>query len=273
MKKILFFVSLALFTLLSACTSGSSPTNPNDPKNPTPGTVNKVGIVALATVSGVPGYELWSGVGSFVKAAGTPVNPYEPIDRCVAATIPSASTPGSPTTPTEDPVYLDAGDALTFRMNGSTYAVFPKKVDDKGVLGYQPTTTFAAPTSTVSLDIPGASNGFPAFSNVTMPAVASDFSFTPSNGVITAETRFTWTGSSPGAMVLFGNGKNAAGDSVFIFCSLKDDGEYVFPADVRTQLAGLANGKLGAAYRINSRIETRGDASLILLVYNTKVFF
>jgi hypothetical protein len=270
MKRFFVLLFLAICTFLASCNSTSNPTNPN---NPTPGTVNKVGIVALATVSGVPGYELWSGVGSFVKAAGTPVNPYEPIDRCVAATIPSASTPGSPTTPSEDPVYLDAGDALTFRMNGSTYAVFPKKVDDKGVLGYQPTTTFAAPTSTVSLDIPGASNGFPAFSNVTMPSVASDFTFSPSSGVITADTRFTWTGSSTGAMVLFGNGKNAAGDSIFIFCSLKDDGEYMFPADVRTQLAGLANGKLGAAYRINSRIETRGDASLILLVYNTKVFF
>jgi hypothetical protein len=240
--------------------------------NPPSGTVNKIGIIALAGGAGVANtsFDYWGGFGSFQTTTAAPFNPYEPTDLCFVAEVQNTAPPTNPTTPSQDPVYLDAGDALTLKSNGSTYAVFPKKINDKGEVGYVSTAELAAPTGTLMLDIPGASNGFPAFSNVTMPAVADDFSFTPSNGAITADTRFTWTGSGPGAMVLFGSGTAPTGNMVYLFCSLKDDGEYEFPADVKSQLTGLTNGRWGVAYRINSRTETRGDAALIMLVYRAK---
>jgi hypothetical protein len=257
------------YTLTATNEKGSNSEKVTVTVTPPSVAVNKVGIVALATIAGT---DFWSGVGSFTKAAGAFANPYEPLDLCAVATVDSTLPPNPTEPPDEKPVYLDAGDALSFKTNGTPYATFPKQVKDE-VIGYAPTAPLTAPTGTVSFDIPGASGGFPAFSNVVMPSLASDLSFQPASGVITPDTRFTWTGSSGGAMVLFGGGQTPTGDPIFLFCNLKDDGEYMFSTDVKAKLADMMGGKLQAAYRINSRIETKGDASLVLLVYRTKVFY
>jgi hypothetical protein len=105
-----------------------------------------------------------------------------------------------------------------------------------------------------------------------MPKIAQDFRFEPNHGKFSATTRFTWTGSGSGAMIIQGFGHNAADDFVFLYCNLKDDGAFEFPADIKLKLADVGDGQLQGASRINSRIETHGDASLLLMVGRTMSF-
>ncbi|WP_161884299.1 hypothetical protein [Deinococcus alpinitundrae] len=134
---------------------------------------------------------------------------------------------------------LDAGEAITFKKNGMTFAALARmdlQPQATPNYVYEAQNLVLSGLSDLTLNIPGASGGFPAFSDVPFPVPAPAFKVTmPTDlGAVTPTTRFAWTGASndPAAVVFLGVLK---GDTPF-FCTAHDDGSFTILNDFRDVL-------------------------------------
>lgn len=245
-------------------------------------TGGKVGNVFLAESSsaGMNGFAFVNGVGSFIETNqsvpgdGNFLAPL--LDTCFVLTD---EGPG-PIDPLPDfeGRSLDAGDPLTVNANGSVYATLTRQTSEvEGETLYSYITDFMNPPAPplpdtgLTLDIPGAEDGFPAFAGVALPSVAA-FALTgpEDTTAITTGTTFTWSGGANGtniAVVLFGSGEVGEAETVSFACYARDDGSFTFPADTQAALneAGFTTGSLVSAGRLASSSQTQGDALLNLV--------
>ena len=257
---------------------------PDDPDNqPPPGgadEVTKTGYVSLAQTS-VQGQTTYSGNGTFLgfqepRKLPTSGN-FFPNDVCYVS---AGSDTGGGTTDPNPPTFLDAGDALTLRANGTPYATLTKEDMDDGTVLYAsgPTTSLPPFNAGLTLDVPGAADGFPAFSGVAFPVPPADFTLTaPADPyVVTLDTVFTWSGADPSetGMRLAGTGQGAGDQAVNFTCFAVDDGSFSFPSTTRGELEGFGftTGFLDTASRVNYASQQRGDVGLVLSALNTQLF-
>jgi hypothetical protein len=180
--------------------------------------------------------------------------------------------PDDPIVPIDpEGVFLDAGDPLTVTANGQPYTTLNRQVQGD-IITYG--TNFMAPPpaplpDALSIAIPGAEGGFPAFS-AAFPSVPAFALTSPADvGNITVDTTFTWTGATADAAVLLIGGQELDEDTeVVFFCVTRDDGSFSFPPQTQEELAqaGFTSGFLGAAGRLGSASYTQADAALTLSV-------
>jgi hypothetical protein len=282
--RVLIIVALLFLT---ACGGGSTdnpntPNNPNNPNNPPGGTtkIKKLGTVALVAGTTL-GQTTRSGFGVFFEypeAIDVPKNPQFLVSDSCTVTVaePGTIPPENPNAPTA--TSLDAGDALTLE-SGEPYATLPKSVFEN-VISYasDPLTPLLPFPSSLTLDIPGATNGFPAFQDVAFPGIPAEFTLTqPSDPTtITKAATFAWTGaaSSDSFMQLFGSGQGTDNKTVGFYCLANDDGNFSFPAQTQSELdaAGFTTGSLLVATRSAFKQQLQGDAALFVTVGLSQTF-
>jgi hypothetical protein len=276
MARVLAFVLLS--GLFVACGTSS----PTDPNNPPGGTtkIKQLGSVSL-TETTAQGITTRGASGSFFEyseAVDVPNNPqFLDEDTCVIVTVAEDEIP--PTTP-EGPTAtsLDAGEALT--LNDGDYSTLLKQVFEDSIVYLSDVSTPLLPFPTsVTLDIPGATNGFPAFENVTFPSIPAAFTLTePSDpSTVTKATTFAWTGaaSSDSVMQLVGSGPGSGDIEVVFSCVASDDGSFSFPAQAQSQLdaLGFTTGSLSFANRSAIKQEVDGEAALYVSTGRSQAFF
>ncbi len=170
---------------------------------------------------------------------------------------------------------LDAGTELSLQSGSSVYTKLLKTAISGSIFySNNPITPLVAVPDNLTLSIPGSVTGFPAFTNVALPAFPADFSVTaPANGdPLALDGTITWDG-----------GLNASNSmNVFISSSLKDgpgaicfaidDGSFTVPANVKSafETAGATTAQLFFLSRSASRSETANGATLNLSVIRSK---
>ncbi len=285
-------VSIFLVLFLSACggTSATTPTNPNTP--PEAGTFKKFGTVALieSSVIGLetPVTRVASGAfNELVEAVPFSSVPSSATDTCIITVViqgqptPPPTTPAPPTDPIKS---LDAGDPLTLSSGSTVYATLPRQIDPQTQTIFYSSNTAGSTSlpdfpASATVDIPGATDGFPAFSAVALPSIPSAFELTVSGAdlaAITKDTTFSWTGqgSSTGSFTFYGSQFVDSQKSVSFFCNAVDDGSFSFPDKTKGELdaAGFTTGSLSGALRQSFRTETKGDALLYLYILRSQTF-
>jgi len=163
---------------------------------------------------------------------------------------------------------LDAGESITFKKNGMAFATLARtdlQPQTASNYVYEAQNLVLSGLSDLTLNIPGASGGFPAFSDVPFSVPAPAFKLTaPTDlGAVTPTTTFAWTGASndPAAVVLLGV---LQGNTPFFFCTARDDGSFTIPSDFRDVL-NAQNFVKGPAVVVQSilHLKTSGDALLV----------
>ena len=240
---------------------------------PGPFMVGYVGLVSHA----IPDMgDVGTATGAFYSVTTLPPVPDEglTLDTCLVFTedelddLPPPTVPGPELEP--DPALLDAGDTLSVYANGSLYGTLERSAElDLGLITYLSAVLPPLPEAGLTIDIPGADDGFPAFSRVPFPDVPNLNMTAPADlGAITRHTTFTWTGSSDGVVFLFGVGENSAGEAVGFGCVVRDDGDFSFPAQTQAELAaaGFETGALMSSMRWGWTRHVDGNAVLVLTV-------
>lgn len=163
---------------------------------------------------------------------------------------------------------LDAGEAITFKKNGMAFANVTR-MDMQPQASpnyiYRAENLVLSGLSGLTLSIPGAVSGFPAFTDVPFPVASPAFSLTTPTDLksITPTTTFTWTGASNDAtaVVFFGV---LQGNTLFFFCTARDDGSFTIPSDFQDVLKAqqFIKGKAIALQSL-TQFKTSGDALLV----------
>jgi hypothetical protein len=225
---------------------------------------SKIGVVGLRNAGT---YKVFTGVFYSV-----PVGIYQPStgtdfaeDTCIVT-----KNPGNPYPPgaNQNKTSLDAGKELTIKtvvptvLKAQILNPTPGFADNQKIYVSGPSAT-SPDTSGVTLEVPGVVGGFPAMTT-SLPNELVAFTFGPKTG-ITKNTIFKWTTPTSGAFVTIGASSGLDPSRVFVACVVKDDGEFVFPASVKTELDknGFTTGSADADKSI-SRYSSNGDALLIV---------
>jgi hypothetical protein len=196
-------------------------------------------------------------------------------DACTVSkgnvTGPPTPVPGEGQTSTP----LDAGDAVIFKNATTTLFTLKRQALGSG----QTTTTYAfIPTGQpftfpelggATLEIPGATNGFPAMT-ATMPAALAAFTFAPSVD-ITKDTAFAWTGATTGAYMSFQLQSGTSPNQVFVSCFVKDTGSFSFSSATKVEMdsKGFTSGTIGLAGKTKYATKAQGDALLQMVIART----
>jgi hypothetical protein len=181
-------------------------------------------------------------------------------DSCRVEVYTATVNPGSP------PAFLDAGPQVTLAFPATNIVLTPAPTSL--VANYQPAgPSVFNPGDSVTVTVPGATPGFPAFTLKTK--TAESFTFTaPTVPATGQDLQLTWTpaASAPGSAMIFslryaGNGSSTLNEQVF--CVLQDDGSHIVP-DNQLRLWRLATNGLreSVAIRFRSTIVRNGAALL-----------
>ena len=110
----------------------------------------------------------------------------------------------------------------------------------------------------LTVDLPGGD--FPAFSNVSVPN-ASPLNISPApEETVDANTQFQWTGSAGATNSI---GIDLTFGTLDVFCVVRDDGSFSFPANIRSQI-GSSEASFVDYSRNAFNIVTRGDSALFI---------
>jgi hypothetical protein len=270
-RKGSFVTRLAAFVLLTLLLIGCGST---------PSGTTKIGFVALSQVTSA-GITMRTASGSFFRYAqpiDVPTNAdFLATDTC-SVSVNGPSGPG--TTPDPNPATsLDAGDKLTLKTGATLFTELPKQVSNNFIAySSDPTTPLLPFPNGLTLDIPGTPSGFPAFSDVAVPSLPAEFTFSASSGLtaVSKSTTFSWTGqgSSSSSVGFSGSGRGADNKTVFFSCSANDDGSFAFPATTQSELEslGFIQGSVSSAERSSFVIQKQGEAGLLVNVFRIEVF-
>ncbi len=137
--------------------------------------------------------------------------------------------------------------------------------------GSDSSTPLPALPSGLTVDVPGASGGFPAFSGTPFPTTPQAVTLTaPADGSVTSSTTFAWSSPSndPNTLVLIG-GVQPSPAASFV-CFARDDGSFSFSSATQAQLAtaGFTQGQLNHTGRFAVRTTVQGDAVLNTYILN-----
>jgi hypothetical protein len=233
---------------------------------------SKLGYVGLTNAGDLKVFS-----GAFYKLPTANFRPFTSTgieeDTCLV-TPNSSQTPPLPGT-AQATVALDAGTELTVKSATATLAVL--KVSAAGssakAKAYFSTPNASTPdASFATLEIPGATNGFPAMTT-TLPKEIASFTFGPKTG-ITKDSTFEWTSPTMGALVTFGATSGTGSSIVSVFCTAKDDGSFAFPATTKTELEakGFTTGTSLIANKGISQFVSGDDALLIVTTSRASTF-
>jgi Fibronectin type III domain len=170
---------------------------------------------------------------------------------------------------------LDAGTELALKSGSSAYTTLLKTTIN-GSISYStnPTPPLATVPDNLNISIPGSATGFPAFSNVALPAFPADFNLTaPASGdPLALDGTIIWDGSlnasNTMSILISSSVQNPPG----AICFASDDGSFTVPVNVKTafETAGLSEAKLLFMTRNASRTETANGATLVSSVSRSK---
>ena len=110
----------------------------------------------------------------------------------------------------------------------------------------------------LTVDVPGGD--FPAFSNVSIPNVGPLDISPASEETVNANTQFQWTGSAGATTSI---GIDLTFGTLDVFCVVRDDGSFSFPANIRSQI-GSSEATFVDYSRNAFSILTRGDSALFI---------
>lgn len=166
-----------------------------------------------------------------------------------------------------DPLLLKTSDGASVQLNRRTVSgqtFYTSALGEAGIFPSGPLPTH------LTLDIPGAEGGFPAFKDVSVPSVIPlDLTAPALDQPVSADMTFTWAArtAQPGdtAYVFLGGTQFVGGSVVGFFCFARDDGNFTLPATTKTEL--LNKNFTGAsqveAGRFVIRTTRQGDAAVV----------
>jgi hypothetical protein len=262
-------ITLISSVLLSSC---ANPASPNPTPEPLPSTLNQLGVVSLEASSlGVSASATFSKVPTALDIkVGNAFTTW--IDTC-AVTLESDVAPSFPGSVPIDATPLDAGDTLVVRNGSLPYLELTKDVSDP-LISYTSSAEGELPVTPLTLNIPG--KDFPAFSDKAFETIPAFELTTPTDTTaVTANTEFSWTGTSENAVIRLDVAQ--VEPKVSITCFAKDDGTFQFSETTQTEMTGkgFTKGQLltSSSARIAGRYEVQGEAALLLLTaQKLKVF-
>lgn len=260
----------SLSLILTACPGGT------DAGGTTPAPIvtkySKIGFVGLTSVGTLKVF-----VGAFLKVPNAisqpPTASGQALDTCNVIKI--ASLTQAPPLPGQDQsvTALDAGPELTIKKGGESLAVLKPSAEAIGGLKSYSNTPSALPdTSGATVEIPGATGGFPAVT-ATLPTELAEFTFKPVVG-ITKDSTFTWTAPTNEAIVTLSAGSSNGTDYTLVYCTMKDDGEFAFPASTKAEMdaKGFTTSAFSGASKGISKFVTKDDALLIVTASRSSTF-
>ena len=263
-KRLLLAFPLSVLTL-AACGQKTS-TLPGNQNPPGSKLYTKLGLIQA--ISGIPNQGVLARFNTISPVTLPEMQDTSKLDTCQLGEPSKAfSQLYNPVTKFLS-VSLNAGDMLTFKKGGMTFADMPlmeKQTQAQPIYSYQNIGLVLSGLSNLTVSIPGVTGSFPAFTDVPFRVATPTFSLMGSTDLaaITPTTVFTWTGASndPLAMVFFNF--IAKGSSVF-FCTARDDGSFTIPSDFQAVLKAQ-NFTKGSATLIQSltHLDTSGDALLV----------
>lgn len=161
---------------------------------------------------------------------------------------------------------ISAGDSLVLTDDNGTYATLQRT---NGLSGpaYVPETDLNQSAGTnLSITIPG--DQFAAFPSIAVPEVPAFQLTTPANDANTGvSTFFQWVPNDvPGSIVeLYTSGfSSVANETIFIGCSLVDDGLFGFPEDIQAQMGTSFDDDWTTLLRIAYNVAADGDAMVFV---------
>lgn len=172
--------------------------------------------------------------------------------------------------------FLDAGEAITITEGGEPYLLL-ERLEELSFIFYAPEETVEGPLPAgLSATIPG--DEFPAVASAALPN-ATPFALTaPADpgvpGAIDRDTEFAWTEpmDEGEAVVLLTIMSVGLEDLTYVTCFAADTGSFAFPEDTRSELGEAFSGNLVLAQRQVLRVESVGDARLVLAVSRGQAF-
>ncbi len=216
------------------------------------------------------------------------VGPEVPVGTCVVGDLDIGGDFELPEIPdglTGTFTSLDAGASLEVRDGVAVYVTaekFEVPFDGTTFFAYDGTVdeedSAPAPPSGLVLDVPGASDGFPAASidlphlaamNLTSPARTGTFTF---SYPVDATTAFAWdappSGDPDSIVELFvAPADLLAGGATYVACSAPDDGDFAFPAETQAELGVDFAGVLWEFKRVaRQQVDVGADAAVLLKV-------
>ncbi len=171
---------------------------------------------------------------------------------------------------------LDAGTELSLQSGSSVYTKLLKTAISGTVsYGNNPLTPLAAVPDNLTVSIPGSATGFPAFTNVALPAFPADFTVsTPASGdPLALDGTITWDGGLNASNSMSILVSSSVKDGPGAICFAIDDGSFAVPANVKSafETAGATNAQLVFLSRSANRTETANGATLNLSVIRSKI--
>jgi len=167
--------------------------------------------------------------------------------------------------------FIGAGDSIVFTSPGGTYATLQRVSSEFGIV-YQLSDAGAdisapAPNG-LTVNIPGEVNGFPAVPNVVIPDVVPLVISTPTDGdLITPSTQFSWTSGGMNQNLELNVSsvsiEGASVTTVSVYCSLVDDGSFIFPTSVQSQMGSDFMSNFFSIYRTANRIDSLGNNTFL----------
>jgi hypothetical protein len=175
--------------------------------------------------------------------------------------------PSPPSLQTVDEI--PAGDRVTLTVNDAQYSLVPTMIDGRRPYTLPDPGIAYRPGDSVVVDIPGATDGFPA---VTIRGrTAEEFSIGPVDTELAGSPAVTWTpaGDDSSRMVFslqyHDELQTGAGINTQLFCTFLDDGSGTIPDALLRGWQTSTGGRRVQAVRWRTALETEGDAMLYLV--------
>lgn len=160
------------------------------------------------------------------------------VETCRVSGFSSDDEEANPIDLVEFSPTVSAGETVILTGASGTFATFSRTLlfDGEAIL-YLPESELLSPMpQDLVLDIPG--DEFPSFNNVAIPNVPA-LDITPAQDQpINANTEFRWNGGTEalGIVTIEADFTMDNGINLGVLCFPRDDGSFVFPADVKEQI-------------------------------------
>lgn len=173
---------------------------------------------------------------------------------------------------------LGAGDPLEVTAGGTPYLSldrFEESFGGETIVAYASASEIPGPLAEdLAVTVPG--DEFPAVASAAFPNVAPFALTAPADpgaaGAVDVDTTFEWSGASGAANTIVTIDLFAPDTLTSVTCYAADTGSFTLPAATKTELGGTFSGSVERAGRESLRVETVGDARLVLAVARSQTF-
>lgn len=243
------------------------------------GSAREVGFVAVEETRSDGNDDVVSAGGGFVQFDGDVPDAFfdDPWAQVVGTCdvfsvddIPDDPTFGLPAPDGLGLTFLEAGASLSVTADGAAFLELDRFEGSFGGQTLIAYTTGEAVVGTadgaLALTVPG--DEFPAVSDAAFPSTAPFELTAPAApgtlGSVSEATTFTWTGATDDAATIVAFDLVSDDFMTSVSCTAPDTGSFELPAATITELGGSFSGRVASAGRESVRVETVGDARLLL---------